>query len=186
MQRTGAFHPLMINVNLDIISWNVRGLNQQTKKDAVHQFMKSTLCHLACLQETKLANIDKCTTTYLDGSRLRKHAYKLAGGPLGTRGGILLLWNEDYIEISNITVGEFSIAADVLIRECLQSVRLIVVYGPSRRNKQQRFLSELHRQKPIEPIKWLVVGDFNLIYKASNRNNNNLKSPTHERLQRNA
>lgn len=51
---------------------------------------------------------------------------------------------------------------------------LSVVYGPTGSNDKPQFLAELQAQKPPQGSQWLVLGDFNLIYKASDKNNNRL------------
>ncbi|KAJ1283821.1 hypothetical protein BS78_03G156100 [Paspalum vaginatum] len=111
----------------DLLCWNVRGLNRQDRRDAVHQTISATRCHLACFQETKLREVTQVTANYLGGYRLNKFAFKPGGGILGTRGGILL-WNEDFLECSNVTTGEFHLAADVTVKQCATQSRLMVVY----------------------------------------------------------
>jgi len=56
--------------NLDILCWNVRGLNSPARHDTVHETVASTLCHIACFQETKLSTIDQFPASYLGGHRL--------------------------------------------------------------------------------------------------------------------
>jgi hypothetical protein len=48
------------------------------------------------------------------------------------------------------------------------------VYGPSRVNEKADFLTEIRNTKPPPNTKWLILGDFNLIYKAQDKNNANL------------
>jgi hypothetical protein len=87
-------------------------LNRPASRDAVHELLAATLCHVACLQETKLNTIDQFTASYLGWHRLNNFAYKPAGGLSGTRGGILLLWNDNYVELTDIVIQEFHISAN--------------------------------------------------------------------------
>jgi endonuclease/exonuclease/phosphatase family metal-dependent hydrolase len=48
------------------------------------------------------------------------------------------------------------------------------VYGPSRVNEKADFLTEIRNTKPPPNTKWLILGDFNLIYRAEDKNNANL------------
>lgn len=130
-------------MNLEIICWNVRGLNQRARRDTVRETISSTLCHIACLQETKLCNIDYFTASYLGGSRLDSHSYKPAGGPNGTRGGILLLWNSSHVALTNIVIGTFHITATVAMQETENTFTLTVVYGPTRHSEKPQFLIEI-------------------------------------------
>lgn len=106
---------LMIGPDVDMLCWNVRGLNQQARKDVVHNTIATTLCHLACFQEPKLQNIDAHTAMYLGGYRLSQFAFKPATGVLGTRGGLLLLWNDDHAQVTDITIGEFHLSATIIL-----------------------------------------------------------------------
>ena len=51
---------------------------------------------------------------------------------------------------------------------------MTAVYGPTRDLLKPAFLRELRRCKPDEGSKWLLLGDFNLIYRARDKNNRNL------------
>jgi exonuclease III len=137
----------------------------------MHEMLAATSCHLACLQETKLSNIDGALAGFLGGHRLSTFAYKPA---VGTKGGILLLWNDAALDVQNIVIRRFSITATVTLRDCLSTFLLTTVYGPSRDNHKRDFLCELRRFKPDDDQNWLVLGDFNLIYRAIDKNNTNL------------
>lgn len=114
--------------SLDLLSWNVRGLNQQARRDTVHQILAATSSNIACLQETKLHQICQYDAAYLGGYRMREFAYKPAVGPSQTTGGILILWNECRISCSDIVIGEFHISASVHLKDSGVAFRLTVVY----------------------------------------------------------
>jgi hypothetical protein len=105
---------------------------------------------------------------------MREFAYKPAVGPSQTTGGILILWNECRISCSDIVIGEFHISASVHLKDSGVAFRLTVVYGPSRCGDKLRFLEELKELKPAPGMRWLITGDFNLIYRASDKNNRKL------------
>ena len=161
----------MIGPNLNVADWNVRGLNDQARKDTVHAFLSDTPCHIACLQETKLDFIDQQTAAYIGGFKLRSFAHKPA---VGTRGGILLLWNEDQVSVTNVHIGSFLISAQITIRECSTSFLLTTVYGPSVDTDKGAFLAEIIATAPNNDQKWLILGDFNLILQAEDKNNDKL------------
>jgi exonuclease III len=119
---------IMIGQDLSIADWNTRGLNDQGRKDTVHAFLSDTSCHIACIQETKLDQLDQQTASYIGGFRLRSFAHRPA---LGTRGGILLLWNDEHVDISNIHIGTHLISANVSVRARGTTFKLSMVYGPS-------------------------------------------------------
>ncbi|KAG2632190.1 hypothetical protein PVAP13_2NG068846, partial [Panicum virgatum] len=161
----------MASPNLDIISWNVRGLNTPARCITVHDMLSSTFCHLACLQEIKLHSVDGTLAAYLGGYKLNNFIFKPA---VGTKGGILLLWSDNHLDLTDICIRRFSISASVTIKESATSFSITVVYGPSRDAHKPSFLHELHSSKPLDDSEWLVLGDFNLIYRGRDKNNRNL------------
>ena len=60
------------------------------------------------------------------------------------------------------------------LRECNSVFRLTIVYGPSRGSNKRAILQEIISSKPPLGTNWLVLGDFNLIYRATDKNNSNI------------
>jgi hypothetical protein len=102
----------------------------------------------------------------------RSFAHRLA---IGTRRGILLLWDEDHVNISNIHIGTHLISASVMLRACGTSFKIKTAYDPSTDIEKRNFLDEAIAEAPInDESKWLTFGDFNLIYQVADKNNNNI------------
>jgi hypothetical protein len=106
----------------------------------------------------------------LGGYRLRGYAQRPA---IGTRGGILLLWNEATVRITDISAGTYSHPANITVLESSLQFKITTVYGPTRANLKDDFYNELIQAKPPADLKWLVTGDFNQIYRASDKNRDN-------------
>jgi endonuclease/exonuclease/phosphatase family metal-dependent hydrolase len=51
---------------------------------------------------------------------------------------------------------------------------LTTCYGPAEDRRKDEFLAELRAVKPTTNTPWMIIGDFNLIYQASDKNNLNL------------
>jgi exonuclease III len=164
----------MAGVNLEILCWNVRGLNNVARRETVLETIATTSCHLVCLQETKLILVDQFLAASLGGPKLDMFCFKPAGGFSGTCGGILILWNNDFMELVNCTQGEYHILAHVHMKESNVSFLLTMVYGPARNGNKVAFLRELQDLKPQLGTSWLILRDFNCIYKARDKNNNRL------------
>jgi endonuclease/exonuclease/phosphatase family metal-dependent hydrolase len=49
-----------------------------------------------------------------------------------------------------------------------------VVYGPQSSDEKAQFMAELLERRSLCPGAWLVIGDFNMILRASEKNNENL------------
>lgn len=86
------------------------------------------------------------------------------------RGGVLLACNENFFCISDVVLGQFSVSATVTMREEGLQWSITVVYGPQLEADKIAFLSELESLQPSMKPAWLIIGDFNLIYKASDKN----------------
>lgn len=56
----------------------------------------------------------------------------------------------------------------------LEECCLTSVYGPQRKEDKLQFIEELRTLQHLTPQPWLIGGDFNLIYKASDKNNDRL------------
>jgi exonuclease III len=126
------------------------------------------------LKETKLSSFDQTTARHLGGHHLDKFFCKPAGGPSGTRGGIALLWDTNHVELTDFTVGDFHISGKAKLTTSHTAFLLTVVYGPTSNSMKTAFLQEIQDLKPQSGIKWLLLGDFNLIYKASDKNKRRL------------
>jgi hypothetical protein len=50
---------LMAQHNCQILNWNVRGLNEGARQDAVNELVRSTGATIVCLQETKMQLLDQ-------------------------------------------------------------------------------------------------------------------------------
>uniref|UniRef100_A0A453PU51 Endonuclease/exonuclease/phosphatase domain-containing protein n=1 Tax=Aegilops tauschii subsp. strangulata TaxID=200361 RepID=A0A453PU51_AEGTS len=161
----------MLAQPVNFLCWNVRGLNCPGRRATVHEMIVSTTCHIVCLQETKLDDVDQFGASSLGGHRLRNFAQRPA---LGTRGGILVLWDEATIGLSNVSISEFCLSADVQIQACGTTFKLTTVYGPTTSSRKDDFFAELLTHKPVAGVKWVVMGDFNQIYKARDKNKRNV------------
>ena len=160
----------MTDQNLSILNWNVRGLNCPNRRSTIRETITATPCHLVCLQETKLEQVDLSMASSLGGPRLKRFAQRPA---IGTRGGILLLWDENFLEVKDISSGSFFLSATITIACNNTSFKFTTIYGPTRSNLKDSFFQELISEKPSPGTRWLLAGDFNQIYRASDKNRAN-------------
>jgi hypothetical protein len=102
----------MLEYNVNFLNWNPIGLNRPKHCDVVRDLVVSTSCQIDCLKETKPEVVDSFTEAHLGGYKLRSFAQRLA---IGIRGGILLLWDDQVVQVSNVVVCTFSLSANVTI-----------------------------------------------------------------------
>jgi exonuclease III len=152
---------------LALLCWNVRGLNDPDRCSTVSESIAASSCSIACLQESKLQNIDTTTAAFVGGSRLRAFAQL---PPIGTKGGVLVLWDDSMFLGSDNTCGSFCISLTLKSTRADFSFRLTSVYEPTRSSRKEEFFSELIADKPAPGTKWIVNGDFNQIFRARDKN----------------
>jgi hypothetical protein len=85
----------------------------------------------------------------------------------------LLAWNKDIVSVTNAINRTFTISATISVASC-NSPFLLTCYGPADDRRKEDFLAELQDIKPAATVPWILIGDFNLIYQASDKNNLNL------------
>jgi exonuclease III len=163
----------MIEQTINTLGWNVSGLNDQDRKDTVHKTIAASSCHIVCLQETNLESVSTFNACYIGGNRLKSFAERPA---IGTRGGMLLLWDDSLLQMSNIITSEFCLSADVHILNNSNEgdFKITTVYGPTASNRKDDFFAELIAHKPPFGVRWLVLGDFNQIRRARDKNKANV------------
>ncbi|KAK1644652.1 hypothetical protein QYE76_062457 [Lolium multiflorum] len=142
----------------------------------------SSSCQIVCLQETKLASVSSFDAFYIGGNRLKGFAERPANG---TRGGILLLWDDTNIQITNISITEFCLSADVHLMNTSHEgdFKITTVYGPTTSNRKDHFFAELVAQKTPVGVRWLALGDFNQIRRACDKNKRNVNRSRITRFQ---
>lgn len=158
--------------NVYLFNWNVRGLNVKAKQDFVKVCIQQHSATIVCLQETKLAVVSDQIILNTLGQRFARQVAVLPAE--GTRGGVILACDDNFFSISDVHLGRFSVSATITMREEAQQWSIIVVYGLQLETEKIAFLAELEGLQSLMKPAWLIIGDFNLIYKASDKNNDRL------------
>lgn len=116
----------MYDANLTALIWNVRGLNSLARREAVLNMLSVVRPNVVSLQETKLRNVDPSLAREFLGNSLSDFCYLPANG---TRGGLLLAWDSEFVTITNPSLRNFSIMASVLLQSTNVAFLLTTVYG---------------------------------------------------------
>ena len=70
-------------MNIKIITWNVRGVNDPDKRSVIKSFLISNRVDLVCLQETKVHQMNNVTARSLGVGRFLNWRALNAKGPRG-------------------------------------------------------------------------------------------------------
>lgn len=161
--------------------WNVRGLNDRARRDNVRKVVDCVKPAVVCLQETKLSYISDWEVRSFLGRVFSKFVYLPAQA---TRGGILVAWREDFTGIQ-WRVHRHSVS--VKFSEGTDQERawwFTGVYGPHLDSEKAAFLEELREVRSLCAGPWMLAGDFNMIYAAEDKNNENLNRAMMGRFRR--
>ncbi|WVZ96688.1 hypothetical protein U9M48_042292 [Paspalum notatum var. saurae] len=158
--------------NVKILNWNVRGLNEGARQDCVQEVVSHTGSTIVCLQETKLQVINTRVAARTLGAKFLNNMAVLPA--TDTRGGILLAASEDYFTLSQISTTTYTVSALVTMKSDNSNWWITGVYGPQSDSDKLLFLQELKDLANQQRERWLILGDFNLILQASDKNNANL------------
>jgi exonuclease III len=119
---------------------------------------------MVCLQETKMQYIARSTLVSVLGSEFTEYVFLPSDG---ASGGILVAWK------NHLRYTDASRVDNQFHKQEGGTWWLTCVYGPQGDEEKISFLQELRNVREGCNGPWVVAGDFNLIYKTSNKNNNN-------------
>ncbi|XP_071680101.1 uncharacterized protein [Lolium perenne] len=159
-----------MDYNPEILSMNVRGLNDPVKRDAVREFVASVKVNLVALQETKFDAIDAFSVMQCLGPSFDGFAFLPAQQ---TRGGVLVAWDSSVMRVDIVALDSFCVSAQVSMVG-VEPWWFMAVYGPQTDEEKRQFLRELTERRSRCPGPWLLIEDFNMILRACEKNNLNI------------
>ena len=124
-----ALYTLIVsmNRNWNILCWNVRGINGQSKWDALRNKIDESSCAVVCLQETKRASFDTPYIRNFAPRRLDSFEYVPS---IGNSGGILVIWNSSIFNGAVVEKQQFSLTLSLTSAHNHETWFLSSVYGP--------------------------------------------------------
>ena len=162
----------MSQKNCNILCWNVRGLNAATQRASVRNTVQSSGATVVCFQETKIAH---WTTRLIMETLGQDFATNYVTLPAdGTRGAILIAASDKHFSLQATHNTNHTMSATITMKADDTSWTLTGVYGPQSDQEKLLFLDELKSLKDQVLERWLIIGDFNLIYKAEDKSNDRL------------
>ncbi|GMJ15548.1 hypothetical protein HRI_005224000 [Hibiscus trionum] len=140
------------------ISWNIRGLGRPEKASAVRRLFLQKKPKLFFLQETKLQAFSISLYRRLGV----KHDFDRVFSPFeGSVGGLLCVWDKDFLTIANSFVDRRFIALFGLIKGSQEPYGFINVYAPYVESEKLSFFTDLKSFMDNYQVNWIIGGDFN-------------------------
>uniref|UniRef100_A0A2N9J9F5 Reverse transcriptase domain-containing protein n=1 Tax=Fagus sylvatica TaxID=28930 RepID=A0A2N9J9F5_FAGSY len=155
-----------IDMSIRLVSWNVRGLNEGSKRLTVRNLLRQWKADLVCLQETKLQSMSRSLIRSLWGGH---HVDWLFVGSNGASGGLLILWDKRCLEKVDEALGLHTASCKF---RCVASGfewAFTGVYGPHDVSARRVFWEEMAGVHSWWDVPWVVGGDFNVVRFPSER-----------------
>ena len=146
-------------MKLRLVSWNVRGANDSSKRKVIKAMIRSQRVDLFYIQETKIQTMSKKVVRSLGSGRFLDWG---AMSSQGSAGGILVCWDKRSLELLEMEVGHFSISCRLKNVEDGMVWIFIGVYGPCNRKDREAMWEELGAIRGIWDEPWCLGGDFNV------------------------
>ncbi|KAK1288910.1 hypothetical protein QJS10_CPB19g00866 [Acorus calamus] len=132
---------------------------------------------ICCIQETKMAGIAQSIVREMGAGMLDGWACKDA---IGASGGILTCWNSAFWKRVDISVGRFSLS--VLLEDASSGFKWCCsgIYGPQEDGERLLLWEELSAIKARWNVPTALMGDFNIVRRAEERNHHGQTTPAME------
>lgn len=158
--------------NCIVLNWNVRGLNAVARRQVVREMVQDHRATIVCLQETKLQLVNDNIIRETLGPQF-VGAYAALSAEQ-TRGGVIIACCLDYFILQDIETTTHTISACIKNKADNSMWSITGVYGPQGDAEKMLFMDEIKQLKPSMRASWMLLGDFNLIYRASDKNKPNV------------
>ena len=152
------------------IFWNSRGLKDLAKRRFLAGASLEHRLDFIALSETGRDNFaPQFLNTLSGGVDFDWHCLP----PRGRSGGILLGVRCDSLEVRSVVMGDFAVKFRVRSKADGFNWALVAVYGAAQPEFKPEFLADLVRICGPEQLPILVGGDFNIIRRRDEKNNDN-------------
>lgn len=148
-----------------LLSWNVRGLNTPNKKKEAKRLCSMKEVGLAGLLETKKKGnkINKISTNMIGGWSFVTNLFNHYNGR------ICITWRPDYFIIVPITMADQMITCEVEYISLQVTFHLFFVDAHNTKEERKELWRSLMDHYATCSKPWLVLGDFNIVLKTTDK-----------------
>jgi exonuclease III len=144
-------------------------VEREEVQDAVQTLLQVSRSDVVCFQETKMSVVSQRVLLSMLSSDFLSFIDLPANA---SSGGILVAWRQSLGITGEQCIDNHSVSVQFCPAEG-QEWWLTYVYGPQGNESKIQIMQELHEIRAVCHGPWMLAGDFNLIYKAKDKNNNN-------------
>lgn len=153
-------------MKVKLITWNVRGLNNQNSRVLIRNLLHKWRADVYCLQETKINNNIEEIAKQLGSCRWMRCGYLEADG---SKGGILIMWDSKVWSGVQIEVSQHSVTYEFKSTQNSFTWYFTGVYAPHTRGEKLLCWEELAVVRQLCDGPWVTGGDFNTNRKMEER-----------------
>jgi len=145
---------------------------QCARRQVAREMVQDHRATIVCLQETKLQLVNDSIIRETLGPQF-EGAYA-AFRQNEPEAGVIIACSVDYFILQDIETTNHTISACIKNRADNSMWSITGVYGPQGDAEKMLFMDEIKQLNPSMRASWMLLGDFNLIYRASDKNNPNV------------
>ena len=146
-------------MKMKMLSWNVRGANDRSKRKVIKTFIRNQRVDLICIQETKIQAMSDSIARII-GSR-RFLDWKAVNAE-GASGGILICWDRRPLDIPDWEEGQFTLSCRFRNVENGAIWVFTGVYDPFSKVERDALWEEFGAIRGLWEDPWCIGGDFNI------------------------
>ena len=150
-----------------VFSWNVRGINSDSKWDSIRNKITESRCDIICLQETKKMYVDLQFLKKICPASFDNFVYVPSRG---ASGGMLVSWKGVFFEGTLVFQKDFAMSVEFKSLHTGNYWMLTNIYAPCTPEGKREFCDWFKNIQMPDEQDWLIVGDFNLMRAPENRN----------------
>ncbi|XP_060216839.1 uncharacterized protein LOC132644270 [Lycium barbarum] len=155
-------------MKLNIVSWNVRGLNCAKKRNMIKNILLTWKADVVCFQEMKVEGEITEIVKDVWGNRWVSYVQLEASG---TRGGIVIMWDRRVWEGTLSSVGAYSVSCSFSGIDEDFNWHITGVYAPNDRVEREETWWEIGAARGLISGPWVLCGDFNIVRHPSEKKN---------------
>ena len=146
-------------MKMKILSWNVRGANDSSKRKVIKTFIRNQRVDLICIQETKIRAMSDSIARSIGSGRFLD--WKAVNAE-GASGGILICWDRRSLDILDWEEGQFTLSCRFRNVENGAIWMFTGVYGLFSKVERDALWDELGAIRGLWEDPWCIRGDFNI------------------------
>ncbi|RVW27976.1 hypothetical protein CK203_094127 [Vitis vinifera] len=146
-------------MKLKVMSWNVRGANDSSKRKIIKAFTRNQRVDLLCIQETKIQSMSEGIVRSLGSGRFLD--WKALNAE-GASGGILICWDKRSLDILDWEEGHFTLSCRFRNVENGAVWVFTGVYGLFSKVERDELWEEFGPIRGLWEDPWCLGGDFNI------------------------